>query len=799
MHKKLIALFALIFMGFAMPSMALPSSWAYGPPYTHITGDRIAANMPVPFDTETDHATVGFIDFEITDYTPFTPSNFPREGVGVEDREETSYSGTHSLKITKNADSPQLGATLVLNPNVQPGDWYTFSCMIYAADITEGSPRIVIQTYSAEGIWIRERSVGSSIISNTDWYKLTALIEIPEEGARLRIMCYLPQATGGTAYYDDLTLKKMRLDPMDTVLLTPSYKGLIYGEGGMGDINMDIMVYDYNGVYSMTDMGFKSQIVDESDNIIMITETEDVTSKMSVSFSSKRLGYGEYYLQGILYEKQTETIISQKEWTIRKRSADYRPTVYLDEHNRLIKDGEPYFLMQMYNSNAYDDFIDDTVGTPIKTMTHYGMGWWLLRDQYTDMLQRMRDNGLQIRLTLLTFVFSNLSQEEARDLITEQADIRSLVEDIISAYCEDEVLQGYYLFDEADPVRYGEEIRWLNEICANADINRPTAGVTDKMHRYGIFTKMVDIIGTDPYPVMGREDDDIAKVGRYVKQLKTDFPNRPVYIVLQGFHWKVPGSLRAPSEEEMRNMMWQAFCEGAQGLEWYSYRAMKNDDEKPFSQWWQEAANLYSEAERFSPVLMSAEPAPHYQVEGGGEWLNILSKRYNGKSYIFSVNNTKQEDSAQIKLEGALMVKDALSGEVYTLDENGTFDVNYDTLDVKIFEIEQKSYPSPQAELKSLGFSNCAVSYIITYDEQGNAILNIPENVEVIRYGAQISPNARLYINGIRKELEGGIDISQLDRITVRVEGEDKNFFTEKTYFISGASSPSYLFCRNVN
>ena len=112
--------------------------------------------------------------------------------------------------------------------------------------------------------------------------------------------------------------------------------------------------------------------------------------------------------------------------------------------------------MQMYNSNAYDDFIDDTVGSPINTMTHYGMWWWLLRDQYTDMLQRMRDNGLQIRLTLLTFVFSNLSQEEARDLITEQADIRSLVEDIISAYCEDEVLQGYYHFDESDPVRYCE-------------------------------------------------------------------------------------------------------------------------------------------------------------------------------------------------------------------------------------------------------------------------------------------------------------------------------------------------------
>ncbi|NLB81487.1 MAG: hypothetical protein GX800_07755 [Clostridiaceae bacterium] len=553
----------------------------------------------------------------------------------------------------------------------------------------------------------------------------------------------------------------------------------------MGDINMEALFYDYNGAYDLSKMSFKAQVVNDKDEVFMQAEVPNITQKMSVSFSSDNLKMGDYYIQGILTDQQTGEIVSKKEWKLRKREKDYRPAVYLDEYNRLIKDGNPHFLMQMYNSSAYDDFVEDVIGTPIKTMSHYGFGWWLNGDKYTEMLKKMRNNGLQIRLTLLTFVYSNLSQKEARELVTEQADIRPLVESIIKKYKDDPVLQGYYLFDEANPIRYGEEIRWLNEICANADIDRPTVGVTDNMYRYGIFTKSVDIMGVDPYPIKGTGSDDIAQVGRYVRQIKEDFPNRPVFVVLQGFHWKSNAAyIRPPSEEELRNTMIQAICEGAQGLEWFSYREIKNDTEKPFSQWWREAITLYKEAEMFSPIILSVEPAPHYEVKGGGDWLNITSRRHEGKSYIFTANNIKDYNSAILKVEGAKSVKELYSGQTYKVDDEGWFEVDFNPLGINVFEIEQDDYLSPEAELLSFGITGNKNSYIV-YDNGDEIQLNISNETTMVSYGAKISDKAKLFINGGESELAGEISLDGIEEITVRVVSEDSRFYTERVYRIN--------------
>ena len=402
----------------------------------------------------------------------------------------------------------------------------------------------------------------------------------------------------------------------------------------------------------------------------------------------------------------------------------------------------------------------------IKTISHYGM-WWASDAPDTAALDYMRANGLQSHICLSSYWFSDRSGNMGTTLIHEQSDILPLFTQIAKDYKNDPILDGYYLFDEPNPIYKGGEIRWNNEIMAQADINHPTYGVADQCYdKYGVYVKMADIVGIDPYPVNGLDSDDIAAVGRGMKQMKQNFPNRPVYAVLQGFNKAISGwaqATRSPNYQELRNMAWQAICEGAAGLDCYAYPNMKNDPSKDFDTWWNEIKTLYDETGSYQNVLLSDEPAPLYHVEDGGDWLNLLIKRYHGRTYLFAVNNTRQAQSAAV-----------------TIQEAGSYPLSFEGLEVKLLTVEQDAYPSPEAKLKSMGFSNGDMIFPVAEGDEN--ILYVPKEQHVINYAAQISDGAQLYIGGVARAAAGKITLWHTDSFTVRVAAADGVNDTEKSY-----------------
>ena len=54
----------------------------------------------------------------------------------------------------------------------------------------------------------------------------------------------------GTVHFDNFKVSKILFNPMETVLMTPNYKGLIRGEGGQGDISLRTYVYDMNDAFN---------------------------------------------------------------------------------------------------------------------------------------------------------------------------------------------------------------------------------------------------------------------------------------------------------------------------------------------------------------------------------------------------------------------------------------------------------------------------------------------------------------------------------------------------------------------
>lgn len=745
-------------------------AYKYYPPYESIDNERLMQNMPAPFSVDkVAKKLVASCDFNSTAFSETLLSNY---GGGY----WSEADGAVKISKTQITERISFAVKYISEEGFSEGEVYAFICKIKTDNISGDAPRNILEAYGTKWLAAAQSYGGlSDKTGDNDWYEMTQVLEIPKGTKYLNLQGYIPTNMTGTVYFDDFKLYKIAYDPLESVLRSPNYKGLIYGDG-YSDINLDVIVTERKDFYYFDDLQLEVSLADEDDNIIYSSLAKTVREKMNFVFSSHGLPIGDYYLQVILIDKSTDDIVSKKEHTIRKRDENYRPSAYVDENGHYIKNGNKTFINKIYNhsvgsENFYSYSAQFAHYTGIDTVSNCGL-WWQLENP-SSAFKFMRENSLTTHISLSSYWFSDRSINEGKKIIEKQSDILPLFTQIANGYKNDSVLEGYYVFDEPDPKLVGDEIRWNNEILAEADINHPTFGVADKEYdEYGIYTKMTDILGIDPYPVTGKTDengvstDDIAKVGRSVREIKQNFPNRPVYFVMQGFHYKKRGDLRSPTYAELRNMAWQAICEGAEGLDWYAYPEMTADSTKTLAEWTNEVETLLTEVKSYKDVIMSDEPAPLYTLTSGGEWLNISVKRHNGKTYLFAVNNTHTAKSATVDINGI-----------------DSIELNFEPLGVILQEFEQQEFLSPEAELKNIGFSNGGEIFE-TAENGEERILYVTENAGVINYTASISDNAKLVLGGKEMPLTGKITVRNADSFTVKVIAENGVVSNTKRYHI---------------
>jgi hypothetical protein len=556
------------------------------------------------------------------------------------------------------------------------------------------------------------------------WQYICGFTEIRHPNAtELDFAINVHATSGGTIYFKDIKLYKVAIEPLKTILLTPSYKGLIYGDGGVNDINMEAFV-DGGGLYDMTDFSFTSRITDADYKTILSTSTNDVKQKMNVSFSSKDLPnppanktFEVYYLHTILADTQTGKKYEDW-WTLRKAHANWRPDVFVDEHGRIMRKNrttgihEPYFMRNLTiihanNAHLAEGYVNEGMmingigssGNRVDTHNSPGNGsqawqqtWW--PDRFNALanadvhMYYMWGNTFSQAATSHASIYPNWfdTSNRVQNIMgplegRKQEHIRGMLEAFVDYYRDNPAFGGYTLQDEIYTKRWGQEIAWNNEILANYDINRPTLGCVtwqSENFKYGDYVKVHDFAGKTAYSfnLDSHGGRDLPRTTRTVKELKEKHPNRPVYVYLQGFGPRtVAPNAVVPTTKELLNSAWQAIIEGAQGIHWYEYGPLSTEYNlvNPM-EWRQKAIDVFAELTKWEPVFMSVEPAPEIKFTSSQpEWLNVTIRQLNGKAYMFAVNNTYQSQTIQINVG----------------DE--TKNLNFDPTEVKIIEIPAKT------------------------------------------------------------------------------------------------------------
>ena len=228
---------------------------------------------------------------------------------------------------------------------------------------------------------------------------------------------------------------------------------------------------------------------------------------------------------------------------------------------------------------------------------------------------------------------------------------------------------------------------------------------------YRPYVNAADVFMPETYPVRWEDAESTSNcaaiaardVEKFHEETRLfgDGASHAVWPIIQNF--EVEGRLwKGPTKAEFRAMCYAAVAAGAHGLMIYVYK----DDPKwcrgvtATEERWNMTRALVGEMRELSPVLVDDAPAPEVSVqvlEGpernafGRPPVLCLVKRHGSATYAITVNTTRREIRARLKLKGprnASRAEEMFSGRkpVPILNDN-TWKAFYPALGVRVFRM----------------------------------------------------------------------------------------------------------------
>ena len=108
---------------------------------------------------------------------------------------------------------------------------------------------------------------------------------------------------------------------------------------------------------------------------------------------------------------------------------------------------------------------------------------------------------------------------------------------------------------------------------------------------------------------------------------------------------------RAPTEAEIKNMVWQCAVAGANGVCTYNYNGLRKKHKVvPFETRWAEVCRVYGEFARHTDIFLSTEPTP--AVSGAPADVLVRTWRYKGEDWLLAINTLGKTVDCKLAVDG---------------------------------------------------------------------------------------------------------------------------------------------------
>jgi len=566
----------------------------------------------------------------------------------------------------------------------RPGLKYGFSAWLKTRGIAgdDSGATLCLEWVDSESKWLGG-AYPSGIKGTRDWTRVEQFVaHIPTNAARVVLSCYVRRGMTGEAWFDDVRLQRMVDASLQTVLISPVYRGRITRDGPTNAVVRAFVnpePYRYLELGNLTLLGTLRD-AEGREKYSRTVRTRPDRREYDLSFPTGDLFPGTFEAEARLVSGAGEVLDLTTHRLVRTPD-DFAPSVCIDERLCLVVDGQPFFPIGMYWGTINQGDLDTFADSKFNCLMPYGSP---SREQM-DLAHR---HGLKVIYSVKDMYAGSRWCPAS---IKTAADEERLVRGKLREFRNHPALLAWYLNDELPQTfmpRLEAHQQWVEE----DDPSHPTWVVLYQYRQVRDYINTFDAIGTDPYPIARRPASMAA--GWTAETRRQVCRARPLWQVPQSHSWgNYRGhekNARSPTYDEMRSMAWQCICEGANGIVFYSFFDVKKAPDVPFEEQWGHLKRIAEEIDRWSPVLLSAERSPEVTATGSPGWLHWRAHRADGTSYLFVANDGDGEGAVTFNLpDGYASVVAESDGLALTVRE-GRFTDAVPRLAVRVYTLVSK-------------------------------------------------------------------------------------------------------------
>ena len=560
---------------------------------------------------------------------------------------ESPRSGKRCLRFEN--DNPDRYVLCSAPLKLEPGKQYEITAWVRTEDIAgeDSGATICVQWWDKDRKFIGGAYPKGIKGTHAEWQLVRGITKkVPENAVTFDVTCYVRKHMTGVAWWDDITVRRY-FPPLVDGITTNAFRnetagGRIGIKAGLNLAGNGLSLDQVIAELCVNDSGGKT--------VVKVSPQGMTEEEVAFRLNAASLPPGAYELVCRAYSKD-ERIQGEVSCQLKRREGSRERKAYIDEHQRLILDGKPFFPLGTYWGGVTEKHLDIYAKSPFNCLMPYG-------SPSRKMLDAVHARGLKVIYSIKDYYYGT---KYCPKHIKSEADERPAIETKVKQVGDHPAIMAWYINDEL-PLsmvdRLAAHRRWMEEL----DPNRPTWVVLYQVGQVRSYLPTFDVIGTDPYPIPHRPPSTALRYTR--KTREAGFGYRAIWMVPQIFNWasyrKAPEGkepYRSPTLQEMRSMAWQCIAGGANGLVFYSWfdlwrmskdvksggRALKPE---PFEERWKDVTEMATEIKQMMPVLLSVDPTPppkHVECPDSIAW-RLYAK--DGDVYLVAVNSDRSPAEA---------------------------------------------------------------------------------------------------------------------------------------------------------
>jgi hypothetical protein len=501
-------------------------------------------------------------------------------------------------------------------------------------------------------------------------------------------------------FIDNVTLLPGDKLPLVTFdLAYPNYRGMIFPENSNLLVKVELQTEDHG--ISPSDLTLSVTAKGKGGKVSK--QAIATGNSLCLPIPVTKLGNGNMTVKAVVTQNKTGQIMATNVWALRKISqteADSLKT-HIDQYNRLIVDGKPFFPIGWYGNTSLDHFEEIAAG-PFNTILPYGVNG-KSKAFTTRYLNRVQDAGMKLIYCMNDiYPTATFYEKTGWEGIKGNSNIADAV---VNTYKSHPAILAWYLNDERPKELMPKFVDYYKQTEKN-DPSHPCFIVIYNLSELKYFPSTTDIMGVDRYPIPADPITTITQeMGIARDAVKA---HKPIIAVIQTFGWyqynsalpdrgRIPTEEdlktgRVPSYEETRNMAYQAIVKGANGLLFYCYYDLRVEPQ--YKEYWPQLKALGNEIKTISPVLLSPKTLGTANCSPSDLSIETLIKDLDGELFLIAVNTSDKSGKATLDTKQTLPSKISVMFEGrFVLDVKDTkLTDTFKPLEVHVYDLGRASH-----------------------------------------------------------------------------------------------------------